>query len=123
MGIDLFKTAIEAATINSGLANLNIGLIARDILEFSPEDQFDELLTNMPFETRVGSHSYNKDLYSEFVQRIPKLVRSGGMVFLYTVERNLLNDCLKNNKVLQLIDEIKIESGGLTPHVFVLKVK
>lgn len=122
-GVDIFKTAIEAATINTNLANLNIDLIANNILDFSPKEQFDELITNMPFESKAGAHNFTKNLYSEFVNRISKLVRAGGMLFLYTVEKNLLSDCLKNNKQLQLIDEIKFESGGLTPHVFVLKVK
>lgn len=121
-GVDIYKIAIEAATTNSTFANLNIDLIASDILEFSPKNKFDELITNMPFESKTGVHSFDKNLYSEFVNRIPKFVRTGGMAFLYTVERNLLHDCLGNNKKLQLIDEIKIESGGLTPHVFVLKI-
>lgn len=120
-GIDIFKKAIEDAAINSNLADLNIKLIASDILEFSTYDQFDELITNMPFESKTGAHSFNKELYSGFVNRISKLLKADGMAFLYTVERNLLTDCLKNNKELLLVDEIKIESGGLMPHVFVLK--
>ncbi len=34
-GVDIYRTAISAATINSKLANVNIDLIAEDILEYS----------------------------------------------------------------------------------------
>ncbi|HEY5560626.1 MAG TPA: HEAT repeat domain-containing protein [Clostridiaceae bacterium] len=122
-GVDIYKAAIEAATINSTLANLNIALLAKDILEFSPLSLFDEMITNMPFESRGGANNLNKDLYSGFINGIPRFVRPGGMVFLYTVEKNLLKDCLIDNKQLKLIDEIKFESGGLTPSVFVLRVR
>jgi hypothetical protein len=45
------------------------------------------------------------------------------MAFLYTVEKNLLKQNLIGNEQLQIIDTIKIESGGLIPYVFVLRVK
>lgn len=122
-GVDIFKSAITAATINSNLANLKMELIAKDILEYSPLDIFDEMITNMPFESRAYVHNYNIDLYSGFVNKISQIVKPGGMVFLYTVEKNLLKDNLIVNKQLELIDEIKFESGNLTPHMFVLKVR
>ena len=39
-GVDIFRTAISAATINSKLANVNIELIAEDILEYSTSRPF-----------------------------------------------------------------------------------
>lgn len=122
-GVDIFNTAITAATRNSNLANVKIDLNTADILEFSTFDVFDEMITNMPFASKIGAHDFDRDLYTKFINRIPKLVKPGGMAFLYTVEKNLLQESLRGNKQLQLIDEIKIESGGLTPHVYVIKVK
>ncbi|WP_097025471.1 methyltransferase domain-containing protein [Clostridium peptidivorans] len=122
-GVDIFNTGITYAAINSELANVKIELIAEDILEFSSRDLFDEMISNMPFESKAGASGFNKKLYSEFVNRIPSLVRPGGMAFLYTVEKNLLKQNLIGNKQLKIIDTIKIETGGLIPYVFVIKVR
>jgi len=122
-GVDIFNDAIIAAKANSDLANVNIDLIPGDILEFSTLDVFDEMISNMPFESGTGSSNFDKSLYRRFVNMIPELIKPEGMAFLYTVEKNLLKQNIKGNKHLQLLDEIKIESGGLTPHVFVIKVK
>jgi len=121
-GVDIYRAAITAATINSSLANLDIELIAEDILEFSSVELFDEMLSNMPFDNNPSNYNGYVDLYIGFADRIPQLIRPGGMVFLYTVERKLLEETLVGNEHLQLIDQIKIENGNLTPHVFVLKV-
>lgn len=121
-GVDIFSTGIAYAEVNSYLANVNIELKCEDILEFYSRDRFDEMISNMPFESKSGVSSFNTRLYSEFINRIPSIVRPGGMVFLYTVEKNLLKESLIDNKYLKIIDTIKIESGGLIPHVFVIRV-
>jgi hypothetical protein len=122
-GIDIFSSAITAATTNCNLANVEADLIVRDILEFSSIEPFDEMISNMPFESKSGASGFSTKLYSEFVNKIPSLIKPGGMVFLYTVEKNLLKQSLADNKHLKLIDTIKIESGGLIPYVFVIQVK
>ena len=122
-GVDIYNAAITAAEVNSKLANVKIKLITEDILEFSTSEVFDELITNMPFASRAGANDFDRDLYKKFINRLPKFIKPGGMAFLYTVERNLLQESLRGNNQLQLMDEIKFESGGLTPHVYVIKVK
>lgn len=121
-GVDIFSIAITGATINADLANVKIELISEDILEFYPEERFDEMISNMPFESKSGASGFNTKLYSEFVNKIPRLIRPGGMAFLYTVEKNLLKQSLIDNKEIKIVDTIKIESGGLIPHVFVIRV-
>ena len=66
------------------------------------------MITNMPFDNK-SNYNCNIDLYNGFVNKIPRLVRPGGMVFLYTVEKKLLKETLIGNEHLELIDEIKIE--------------
>ena len=122
-GVDIFGSAITAATVNSKLANVKVELINEDILYYSTYNVFDEMISNMPFESKGGAGSFDTRLYRDFVDRIPSLIRRGGMAFLYTVESNLLKKSLVGNEHLQLIDTIKVESGGLTPHVFVIKVR
>jgi tRNA G10 N-methylase Trm11 len=122
-GVDIFNSAITAATTNSKLANVKVQLISRDVLEYSTIEVFDEMISNMPFESKAGVRDFSTKLYSEFVNKIPSLIRPGGMAFLYTVEKNLLKQNLIGNQNLEVIDTIKIESGGLIPNVFVIKVK
>ncbi len=122
-GVDIYGSAITAATTNSSLANIKMELIPEDILEYSTYNVFDEMISNMPFESKGGSGDFNTRLYRDFVDRIPSLIRRGGMVFLYTVESNLLKKSLVGNEDLQVIDTIKVESGGLIPQVFIIKVK
>ena len=122
-GVDIYRTAISAAEVNSKLANIYIELIDEDILEFSTNYLFDELITNMPFDNKSATHNKYAELYSSFVNKIPSLVRPGGMAFIYTIEKQLFREVLMDNEELELLQEIKIESGRLTPHVFVLKVK
>ena len=88
-----------------------------------PYDLYDEIITNMPFDNKSATHNKYADLYSEFVTKIPSLVRPGGMAFIYTIEKDLFREVLQGNDHLELIKEIKIESGRLTPHVFVLQLK
>lgn len=122
-GVDIFRTAISAAEINSKLANVNIELLSEDILEYNTTDPFDEMITNMPFDNKSTTHNKYADLYSEFVKKIPSLVKPGGMAFIYTIEKQLFREVLVEYPQLELLQEIKIESGRLTPHVFVLKIK
>ena len=121
-GIDIFNSAIIAATQNSKLANVKMNLVNEDILEFSTYEVFDEMITNMPFASRAGANDFDRNLYRNFINRIPQLIKPGCMAFLYTVERNLLQESLRGNSKLQLMEEIKFESGGLTPHLYIIKV-
>jgi len=122
-GVDIFRTAISAATINSKLANVDIDLIDEDILEYSTLEPFDELITNMPFDNKSATHNKYAELYSEFAKKISSLVKPCGMAFIYTIEKQLFREVLMDNEELELLQEIKIESGRLTPHVFVIRVK
>jgi tRNA G10 N-methylase Trm11 len=121
-GVDIFRTAISAAATNSKLATVDIDLMDEDILEYSTSELFDELITNMPFDNKSATHNKYADLYSGFVKKIPMLVRRGGMAFIYTIEKQLFREVLADNEKLELLQEIKIESGRLTPHVFVIRV-
>lgn len=121
-GVDIFGAAISSATINSNLANVDIELIYEDILEYSTVEPFDELITNMPFDNKSATHNKYDYLYSEFINKIPSLVKPGGMAFVYTIEKKLFREFLMDSEELELLQEIKFESGNLTPHVFVLRV-
>jgi len=122
-GVDIFREAITASTINSKLANVDIELIADDILGFIPYNLFDELITNMPFDNKSTTHNKYADLYSGFANKISSLVKPEGIAFVYTIEKQLFREVLIGNENLELLQEIKIESGRLTPHVFVLRVR
>ena len=122
VGIDKYNMGITYASMNSYLADVDVELISQDILDFQCEDLFDELICNMPFESKSGTGIFDTSLYYKFVDMIPSTIKSGGMAFLYTVEKGLLKQALATNSQLEIVDTIKIKAGGLTPNIFVIKV-
>jgi 23S rRNA G2445 N2-methylase RlmL len=122
-GVDIYKTAISAATANTALASINVELVNKDILGYDSLEYFDELITNMPFDNKSADHNKYAQLYSDFIKEIPYFVKPGGMAFIHTIEKKLFKELLINNEELELIEEIKLEAGKLIPHVFVLLVK
>ena len=75
----------------------------------------------MPFGNRVGTHSANEALYRDFVHALPKLVKSGGIAVLYTMEHKLLAACLASEPGLTIAAELTTEAGGLNPRVTVVR--
>jgi len=77
----------------------------------------------MPFGNRVGTHESNEPLYRAFVGRLPELLAPGGVAALYTMEHRLLTDCLKREKRLETLADLRTEAGGLNPRVTVVRRK
>lgn len=121
-GIDISARAIEAARANAAAAGVRSKFSNKDYLRFTADILYDEVISNLPFGNRVGSHSDNKMLYSGILDMLPKWLRKGGKAVLYTMEYNLLKRLISRRPGLKLILQAKTEAGGLEPHVFVLEV-
>ena len=121
IGVDISERALDAARENAAAAHSNARFVHKDILKFEPRDPFDLILSNMPFGNRVGTHSANETLYRDFVHALPKLLASGGIAVLYTMEHKLLTTCLKTEPALALAAELTTEAGGLNPRVTVVR--
>ena len=118
-GVDIDSKAIECSRINSNKANIKIDLVNKDILEH--EGFYDEIISNMPYGNRVSNHKNNEVLYKGFIKKLPSLLNDGGVAILLTSELSLMKKVLKDSRKLKLVKDIYTETGGLMPHLFVIK--
>lgn len=121
-GVDIAHAAVEIARQNAAAANCPAKFIANDCLRFRAERPYDELVANLPFGNRVGSHADNRQLYEGMLRRLPQWLRPGGTAILYTMEFTLLKTLLREMPNLRLVSQARTAAGGLTPMAFVLKV-
>lgn len=123
LGADISQTALAAARENARAAHSKARFLQKDACKLDAREPFDLILTNMPFGNRVGTHESNEPLYRAFVSRLPELLAPGGVAALYTMEHRLLTDCLKREKRLETLADLRTEAGGLNPRVTVVKKK
>lgn len=126
-GVDIAHRAIDAARRNAEAAvRMGVKLakfVCNDIIRFECRRPYDELICNLPFGHRVGTHSSCALLYDALLKKIPELVRRGGIAVLYTMEFTLLKNLIKENPQLEILKQERTESGGLMPMIFILRVK
>ncbi len=120
VGVDIAPAAIKAACANRKASGMKISLIKADILSYEAE-KYDEVISNMPFGIRVSGHDANVKLYKAFSDKLPSLMKKDGVAFLYTQEKKLLRDVIKQNREFTIVREEKFESGGLCPTLFIIK--
>ncbi|MDR0841285.1 MAG: methyltransferase domain-containing protein [Christensenellaceae bacterium] len=121
-GVDIAHAAIEIARANEQHAQTGARFIVNDCLRFEAERPYDEVLANLPFGNRVGSHNNNLRLYAELLNRLPLWVKRGGIAILYTMEYTLLKSLIRERPNLKLISQQRTDAGGLTPTIFIIKV-
>ncbi len=122
-GTDIDTRAIEAAQENSRFADVHPQFHRIDTLKFTAK-KYDEIITNMPFGLRVGSHAQNEKLYRAYFAILPQLVTRGGTVVLYTHEKSLTEKLLGSiQNHFELRKRATFDAGGLFPAVYILKRK
>ena len=101
-GIDTFGKAIEGGRANANLAGANINFINKDYFDFSHEHLFDEIITNFPeFREREDADSF----YGRFFAKTENVLRNGGLIIMYSGEKNLVKKHLRLNENYKLIRE------------------
>ena len=120
-GVDITPKALEKAVINAEAANAKIEFVCKDCIKFRAAAPYDEVIANMPFGNRVGSHENNTRLYGDFISKLPEWLKPGGIAVLYTMEFTLLKNKLSETDRLELIGRARTEAGGLMPSVFILR--
>lgn len=120
VGVDISNIAIKAACENRKASGLKIALIKGDILGYGGA-KYDEIISNMPFGIRVSGHNSNIRLYKAFADKLESLLKEGGAAFLFTQEKKLLRETIRNNKCFSIIKEEVFETGGLSPTLFIIK--
>ncbi|MBO4849023.1 MAG: methyltransferase [Clostridia bacterium] len=121
-GVDIAHRAIDIARRNTELAGVDAKYTVNDILRFECHRPYDELIANLPFGNRVGTHSSCEKLYAGLLAKLPQLVRKGGVAILYTMEFTLLKKLIRETPRVTLLSQQRTEAGGLTPMIFILRV-
>lgn len=122
-GVDIAHAAIDVARRNTALSGVDAKYTVNDILRFVCHRPYDELICNLPFGNRVGTHSSCEALYKGLLDRLPELVKKGGVAILYTMEFTLLKRLIAaRGDKLTLLSQHRTEAGGLTPMIFILRV-
>ena len=122
-GVDIAHKAIDVARRNAEAAGCGAKFIVNDSLRFEAARPYDELIANLPFGNRVGTHKQNEKFYAGLLALIPKWVRHGGIAVLYTMEFTLLKKLLMEHPKLKLLSQSKTNAGGLMPGIFIISVK
>ena len=86
-GLDIFEEAIEKARKNTELAQQLVHYINRDCFTFTHEYLFDEIFTNMPFAQGRKTPLEIYEIYDKFFETAKKLVRTGGVLILYSHDK------------------------------------
>lgn len=124
MGIDIFGRGIDSARKNTKLANQTIYYVNKDALRFVNNEMFDEILTDMPTLAQMKDEVALHDLYDRFFDRIRRLVKPEGYVFLYTSEISLVRKNLRlQSGYLALEEHYEIPRGKNMFYFFIIKVK
>ncbi len=120
-GVDIAHAAIDAARENAKAGESRAKFVTNDCLRFKAERPYDEIISNLPFGNRVGSHDENERLYAGILERIPEWLSKDGVAILYTMEFTLLKKLLKAHEDLVLVSQAKTDAGGLMPGIFIIK--
>lgn len=130
-GLDIAREALAGASENAkalvgqlkadGKALPKITLKQTDMLAYTPDEPFDEIVANLPFGNRVGSHSGNEKLYAGLVSKLPEWLKPNGRALLYTTEVKLMAELLAKEPRLSVVKTLRTEAGGLKPGMFMVK--
>lgn len=119
-GVDINVKAIEAAKENSIYAQVHPQFHLVDALKFTAK-RYSEVLTNMPFGHRVGSHEANERLYDRYFHVLPDILTDHGIAVLYTHEKRLTEKLIDASEALEPLKRTTFDAGGLYPAVYVLR--
>ena len=118
MGSDISAQALGAARKNERLRKSGAHFYAKNA-NTPFNEQFDEVICNMPFGIRVGNHSRNRFLYREFMKNLLSILKDSGTAFLFTHEKRLLTSLLGDD--FDVVAKYNFSAGGLYPCLFILK--
>lgn len=90
-GLDIYEEAILKARKNTENAGQVIHYINRDCFTFTHEYLFDEIFTNMPFAQGKKTPLEIFEIYERFFETARKLVRTGGVIVLYTHDKTYVD--------------------------------
>ncbi|MBQ9120095.1 MAG: methyltransferase [Lachnospiraceae bacterium] len=119
-GTDILEEAVLGARENTKLAGVDANFIHRDFLTFTHEQQFDEIITDMPFVTLEAKEKQKEleQLYRSFFDKAPEHLKPNGIMILYTHDRPLAKRYAAGKFVLEKEYELSMREGS---YLYILK--
>lgn len=120
-GSDIFPTACASAEKNltrAGLAGKS-KIINKDFLSLEHKELFNELITDLPFETEKKTVSDLEKIFTAFFARVDKLLEKGSYMFVYTRNAALFKKQIARHGItIVKCHEISKREGA---YLFILK--
>ena len=101
-GTDTFAEAIDGGRNNANMARVDINFINRDYFDFTLDHEVDEIITNVPvFREREEADSF----YGRFFKRTETILKKGGIIIMYSDEKNIIKKHMRLNENYKLLRE------------------
>lgn len=107
-GVDLFGEAIAGAWENTALAGKNVYYVKRDFFDFTHKYLFDEIFTNLPVRGKQSREEWD-EFYRKFFQKAGELLKSDGIMVLYSDQDGLIKKQIRLQKKWKLINEYDMD--------------
>ena len=124
-GCDIDPAALECARRNLGAAGLErrVRLEPWDATELPiPDAAVSVILADLPFGQLVGSHRANEVLYPRLFAEAARVAAPGARMVLLTHEVRLLERTAADyDEAWELLEVVRVRSGGMTPRIFVFR--
>ncbi len=121
-GLDISPAAWRIARANLNNAGLHAKVFNRDCRGFVREEKLHEILCNLPFGHRVGSHDENRKLYDDILRQWPSLLREDGFVLAITNDKQLFEHMARRHR-FSIVRRTTFAYGGLSPTCYLLKLR
>ncbi len=120
-GIDIFGEAISKARENTKLTGREIQYVNRDFFDFTREDYFDEIFTNMPVRGKKTKEE-QEIFYQRFFEKVKEVLKKDGIMVLYSNEKGFIKKQLRLREEWKLLNEFCLnEKEDFS--VFVIKLR
>ncbi len=101
-GIDTFGKAIDGARENTKSAGIIVNYINKNYFDFEHDYLFDEIITNMPVFSDRGAAN---DFYRSFFEKSQTVLTDGGIIIMYSDEKNIIKKYLRLKENYRLLRE------------------
>ncbi|NCC32405.1 MAG: methyltransferase domain-containing protein [Chloroflexia bacterium] len=86
-----------------------------------PDGSVDVITADLPFGHLVGSHNENLELYPALIQEAARVTRPHARCALLSHEVRLMEHLLTTMTTWRLIENLRVDLGGLYPRIFLLR--
>ena len=121
---DINEKFIEGAKLNAKSAKVE-DFIKFKVADARKLDKFytkvNKIVTNPPYGIRMAKEKNIKPIYFNFLLSASKILDKDGRIVLITLRAGSFRYLVFKTKKFSILHERVVESGGLYPHIFILK--